>query len=120
METAKRGDLTVIESAHTDYVIGQGCKTHMEFVIAVVTSITRAGVVKAVRPAGYSAPVEIARMVGFRKAHLVPKKNIDVDAATKAAAEHTWTGRAGDTPKYFDTLDAARDVLRPHLIKSLV
>jgi hypothetical protein len=120
METAKRGDLTVIESAHTDYVIGQGCKTHMEFVIAVVTSITRAGVVKAVRPAGYSAPVEIARMVGFRKAHLVPKARIDVPAAFATAESHTWTGRTGDTPKYYDTLDQAREALRPHLIKSLV
>jgi hypothetical protein len=120
MEAAKRGDLVVVESAHTDYVIGQGCKSHQEFTVAVVTNITREGQIKAVRPVGYSSTVELARMVGFRKAHLVPKKNIDVDAATKAAAEHTWTGRAGGTPKYFDTLDAARDVLRPHLIKSLV
>lgn len=110
----------VVESVHTDYVIGKGCKSHPEFTVAVVTNITRDGQIKAVRPVGYSTTVELPRMVGFRKAHLVPKKNIDVDAALKAAAEHTWTGRTGDTPRYFDTLDAARDVLRPHLIKSLV
>lgn len=116
MEAAKRGDLVVIETEHIDYVIGQGCKKHSEFIIAVVTSITRAGVVKAVRPAGYSAPVEIGRMFGFRKAHLVPKARIDVPAAIATAEGHTWTGRPGDTTKYYDTVDEAKDALRPHLI----
>jgi hypothetical protein len=120
MEAAKRGDLVVVESVHTDYVIGKGCKSHSEFTVGVVTNITRDGQIKAVRTVGYRSTVELARMVGFRKAHMVPKKSIDVDAALGSAAEHTWTGRPGDTPKYFDTLDAARDVLRPHLIKSLV
>jgi hypothetical protein len=119
MEAAKRGDLVVVESVHTDFVIGKGCNSHPEFVVAVVTNITRECLIKAVRPVGYSHTVELTRMVGFRKAHLVPKARIDVDAALKAAAEHTWTGKPGDTPKYFDTLDAARDVLRPHLIETL-
>lgn len=115
MEAAKRGDLVVVESVHTAYVIGQGTSSHSEFTVAVVTNITRDGQIKAVRPVGYSHTVELTRMVGFRKAHLVPKARIDVDAALAAAEAHTWPGPS-TTPKYYDTLGEAKDALRPHLI----
>lgn len=112
---AKRGDLAIIESRHRDHFMGQDARERSAFAVCVVTSITRDGVVKAVRRTGYGDTIQpIAHWVGFHVAHIVPQTKIDVDGALEAARQHTWPDHP-DQPKYYDTLDEVRDALRPHL-----
>jgi hypothetical protein len=113
---AKRGDLVAIVQEHRDYIIGQGATKHTTCQIAVVSSITREGLVKAVRWAynhgeKWDDPTPLAHL-GRIETHLVPAAKIDVAAALEAAKAHSWP--SGSTMPYA-SLDEVRDALRPHL-----
>lgn len=117
---ARRGDLVVVHTTHHDYIIGvgEGVRSHDEFTVGVVTSITREGLVKAYRPVGYDSPILLAHLSRqLQQTYLMPQTRVDVAGALKTAAAHTWPGH--DYSRYYDTLDEVKVALRPHLIKTL-
>lgn len=115
---AKRGDLAIIESRHTYYVIGQGTTVHNEFTVCEVTSIKRDGSVRAVRSVNLGeSTIDLARWTGYQRIYLVSKARINVADALAAARRNTWPGHS-DHPKCYDTLNEVKEALRPHLIGS--
>lgn len=110
---ASRGDLVVVHTTHHDHYIGQETKTHDEFTVGVVTSITRDGTVKACQPVGYDRPV-LLNYLGrsLQCCYVIPKDRVDVPAALETAAAHLWPGQ--DHPRYYDTLADVEAALRPH------
>lgn len=110
---AKRGDLAVIEVV-TSYARNSGPTQYAtRYRVAVVTSVTRAGEVKAIQIDG-CAPQPVARIVGFQRLHLLPKNRVDVAAAQEAARAHAWPG--GQPSRPFESLDDVRAALRPCLL----
>lgn len=112
---AKRGDLAIIEKRTGNYIIGMPYSESITYEIGVVTSITRDGIVKAVRTRDDEDGVPVARMVGASVSRLVPKASIDIKSAMRAAEEHAWPSGYAFMP--FDTLDEVRAALRPCLIE---
>lgn len=113
---ARRGDIAVIVTQVSDYVIGQGASERTQVEICEVTNITREGIVKAVRKANWgadSAPVSLDRWAHHHEVLIVPKTDIDVPAAIATAAANPWPHN-GMPGKYYDTLAEAREALRPH------
>lgn len=115
---AKRGDLVVIVTQHSDYIIGKGSQQHTDCQIAVVSNITREGLVKAIRWAynhgeKWDEPTLLSRL-GRIETHLVPATKVDVTAALGTAKAHRWPN--GGTMPY-DSLDEVREAIRPHLLK---
>lgn len=109
---AKRGDVAILVTECRTYVIGQPSETRTAVNVFEVTSVTRDGLVKAVRSAwANSAPTMLARMVPAT-VHLISKDTISAADALRVAAEHHWPGHPGQ-PMAFDSLDAVREALRP-------
>ena len=106
---AKRGDLVVLEIRHRDFYAGSGIKESYEYSVAVVTSITRDGMVKAARRAGWDGGCPLDRMTGLVRWWVAPKASMDVEAAMAAAAEHTYPNSS--TTRGFETLEEARELL---------
>jgi hypothetical protein len=97
-------------------VLGQGVTEATQVDLTVVASVTRGGVVKAVRSAWRgSAIVPLERWSPANpQINLVSQERIDVDGAMEAARNHTWPGHP-DQPMPFDSLDEARTALLPFL-----
>lgn len=119
-QKTRRGDLAVIERATVTH--GQDSRTEAtEYTVLTVCSITRDGRTKAVRDDRYPAdghnvpyPQPLDQMHGFRSILVVPKTDIDVDAALNTVRAHTYPD--GTTPRAYESLDAVRAALRPHLL----
>ncbi len=115
----RRGDLAILERLR----VTQSATSRTEetdFTVTTVCSVTRDGRAKAVRddryPSdGHNTPhaQPLAQMHGLKNILIVPKDEIDVDAATATARAHTWPD--GTTPRAYESLDAVREALRPHL-----
>lgn len=115
-----RGDLAIVERRR----VTQSTTSRTEetdFTVMVVCSVTREGRTKAVRddrhPSdGHNIPhaQPLDRMHGLRNVLIVPKADIDVLAAIATARAHTWPDST--TPRAYESLDAVREALRPHLV----
>ena len=86
-----------------------------------VCSVTREGRAKAVRDDRYPGdghnvphPQPLDQMPAFRNILIVPKTDIDVDAAIATARAHTFPDST--TPRPYGSLDDVRAALRPHLV----
>jgi hypothetical protein len=108
---AKRGDLAVIVSHISDFVIGQPMTTHDQVEVCVVTSVTRDGVIKAVRRASWAITIEMRRLVHPHETYVVPQADVDVEAAMETAAANPWP-TSGTPGKYYDSLDEVKAMLR--------
>lgn len=115
----RRGDLAVIERTRIDHSTTRRTET-TEYTVMVVCSVTREGRAKAVRDDRYPGdgpniphPQPLNDMLGLRNILIVPKTDIDVQAAIATARAHTYPNST--TPRAYDSLDAVREALRPHL-----
>ena len=107
--TARRGDIFVMEVEHSYTLAHGGTKRRIEHLLGVVTSITREGRVRAYRVAGdtfirKSAPCGIS---------LISRERLDV-----AALEAAYVTRGEPHAREFNSLEAAREFIRPHLRSS--
>lgn len=111
---AKRGDLAVIEYINS-YTTGDFRRvTRNQYDLAEVTSITRDGMVKAVRDQwGQVRPID--QWFGFQRALVVPAADVDKGAVLAAVAAHHYGGHPGQ-PKPFDSLDEVRALVGPHRV----
>lgn len=122
---AKRGDLVIIIQQHRDYVIGTGSVESTTCEIAIVSSVTRAGMVKAFRrPSARHLPdggpsVPLA-WLPRATALAIPAATIDIEAAFAVAEGHSWhgDGREFDSYRPFDSVDEVREALRPCLLST--
>jgi hypothetical protein len=105
---AKRGDLVLVVEDRRDVFIGQEAREYVAAVVGVVASIDRLGFVKRYLSTWGGAP---CAMPVRARALVVSKADIDVTAAFEAARAHTWPGHT--QPKPFDSIDEAREFLRP-------
>ncbi|MET9073911.1 hypothetical protein ABZX95_17425 [Streptomyces sp. NPDC004232] len=117
----RRGDLAVIERTHVTHSTATGRTETTEYTVMVVCSVTRDGRAKAVRDDRYPSdghnvayPQPLDRMLGLRNVLIVSKADIDVPAAIATARAHTYPDST--TPRAYESLDAVRDALRPHLV----
>lgn len=115
----RRGDLAIIERLRVTQSPTERTE-QTDFTVMTVCSITREGRTKAVRDDRYPGdghnvphPQPLANMHGLRNVLIVPKTDIDVDAATATARAHTYPDSA--TPRPYESLDDVRAALRPHL-----
>lgn len=111
---AKRGDIAVIVTERRDYYIGQETQTRTEVTLHVVTSITREGIVKAVRDVwDGSTPVPLDRVHACRSAlYIVPQGDVDVPAAMATARAHTYPN--SDTPMAYASVAEVKAMLSGH------
>lgn len=107
---AKRGMALVHHRHVRDYVIGQGASERDEYVVGIVTSVTREGIVKRYREAGWNSEHDGPAGKHFRgNIWLAP--DLDADAAMAIAAAHTYPGHTQVMP--FASLQEVREALRP-------
>jgi hypothetical protein len=111
---ARKGDLIVVERAERSYVIGQPSTETTTYHVGIVHSATREGDVKTWCALGYGDELvsPYGQTVKYARRWVMPAKEIDVDAALRAAKAHHWEGHPGQ-PKPFDSLDAVKETLRP-------
>ena len=112
----KRGDLVVTCTEHSYITVGKGRQAYDAYELWVAVSVTREGRIKALRSVrhgddGYARPLE--RISGLKSLTFVPKTQIDIDGAIRAAREHRHSTGHDFAP--FSTLDEVRDALRPCL-----
>lgn len=109
---AKRGDLVVIESTHTDFVIGSGSSKRQTFEIGIVTSIDRQGIVQRIKDA-WGSP---RRLYSWERVYIASKTSVHAEQAHEAAqTQHTYPGHPGQ-PMPFASLDEAKAFLTPYRI----
>lgn len=111
---ARRGDLAVLVCTRRDFVIGQGTTERTAADVVQVTSVTRQGLVKAVRSCwtdSCSVPLERWSFPG-PEVYLVSQDRIDVVAAMELARQHSWPGHPNQ-PMPFESLEAVRQALAP-------
>lgn len=115
---ARRGDLVVVEETTVTSFIGARSVATSRYTVAVVTSVTRDGAVKAFRVDRYQTENgetrQVARLAAGTRLLTFPKEKINVAAAQQTAREHTWPGGQSSMP--YNTLDEVREALRPHLV----
>lgn len=113
---AKRGDFVLIETRHSDFVIGGGpSRDYRQFEVHEVTSVTREGAVKAVRTLQYddAAPYPLARMVGYVNCWMLPRADFETEAVRAAVRAVVWEHKPDWVKGYWSTLDEARRALAP-------
>jgi hypothetical protein len=86
---AKRGDLVAIVTTSTDYVIGAERTERTRVILAIVTSVTRDGVVKAARTE-YGGTLDLTRPRADRHVLIVPAGTVDVPAVMTSYAERRY------------------------------
>jgi hypothetical protein len=116
---ARRGDLVVVHTRDTSYDRGSrvGPVTTHEWQIGVVTSVTREGLVKAVRYCYDTTPGSkgwtLARGGRVQGWQLVPRGRIDTAGALATAACHVYPG--SEHSRGYASEGEVREALRPHL-----
>lgn len=111
---ARRGDIAVLETGRSY----GGPDGRTGFAVTVVASITRSGVVKAVKDLRWGDGVHaqpLGRICGLQRLHLIPQADIDVNGAVATARAHTWPGHT--QPMDYASLEEVREALRPHMTK---
>lgn len=111
---AKRGDIAVIVTERRDSYINGPTQVRTEVEIKVITSITREGLVKAVRGLGSDSPAYPFEQFHARRValYIVSAAEFDVAGAIESARKHTYPN--SDTPRAYDSLTEAKDMLRAH------
>lgn len=110
---AKRGDIAVIVTEQRDVYIGQEGKTRTRVEVTQVTSITRDGVVKAVRDCWEdSCPQLMANRARHMALYVVPAAEFDVAAAMESARNHAWPNST--QPRDYDSVVDVKAMLRTH------
>lgn len=118
LQRARRGDIAVLERRRRITYINPGDqpeREESEYSVTVVSSVTRAGAVKAIRDLRWSdeaVPKPLERIVGLVKVYLVPQTQIDVDAAITTARAHTYPN--SDTPRPYGSMEDVLAALNPH------
>jgi hypothetical protein len=89
---AKRGDLAAIVSTSRTYVIGEASTERTQVTLGIVSSITREGLIKAVRPVwSGEGPSETSTPLRPHETALaIPADGIDVEAAIQAYAARRY------------------------------
>ncbi len=112
MMKARRGDIAVLVTERRNYYIGRGSTVHTDVEIALVTSVTREGTVKAVRHVGSDTTLPVARLPRHT-VHIVSAAEFDVAAVLESARAHCWPGHP-DQVKPYASLAEVRDMLQQH------
>jgi hypothetical protein len=106
---AHRGDLAVLVRTVRDFYTDRPAEERTAAVICVVTSITREGLVSKVRDNWGSTRA----LAHGERALVLGKDRVDVEAAWAAGCGHVYPGH--DTPRDFDSVETAREAVRPFL-----
>lgn len=115
---ARRGDLCAVVTTTHSFVIGQGSTEQTTVRLALVSSVTRDGVVKAFRPfwdqAGEpSSPITASPR---EQTLVLSADRIDVTAAITAYCARSWpTAPHSTSVRPCDSVDELRELLRPFL-----
>jgi hypothetical protein len=83
---AKRGDLVAIVTTSADYVISTGRTERTKVALAIATSVTRDGTVKAARTE-YGSTLDLTRPSSTRRVLVVPATMVDVSTVMARYAE---------------------------------
>lgn len=109
---ARRGDLVVVHVKGPSGTLD--VRYADDFYVGLVTSVTRDGQVKALRPAGTEGTWLIKHIAWkLLGSWVMSVADIDVDAALSTAAAHRYPASEMTMP--YGSLDEVRDALRPHL-----
>jgi hypothetical protein len=105
---ARRGDLLAIVQTSRDYVIGQESTERQRVSLAVATSVTRLGVVKAARTE-YGSTLDLTRPDSRRRVLVVPAETVDVPAviAEYAGRRYRMAPHSSMVPP-FDSVEECR------------
>jgi hypothetical protein len=112
---ARRGDVVLIVRTTRDYIIGQAARERTDCSFALVSSITRDGMVKKVRRIAYgsdvleSAPSDLGL---HDRVYVLPATDVDVTGLLAAAKAHHWPDHPNQ-PMPFGGVDEARELARP-------
>jgi hypothetical protein len=112
MMKARRGDIAVLVTERRTFYVGRGATVHTDVEIVQVTSITRAGVVKAVRHAGSDRIMPVA-LLPRHTVYVVSAAEFNIAAVLESARAHCWPGHPNRVKSYA-SLEEARDMLREH------
>jgi len=109
----KRGDGVVFVGTSTTYYVDRDMEKRSVVTVGTVTSITRDGLIKMFRPAGYSFAMPPKRLnaTSTAQTYRMPKEDWDIKAVMEYAANRPWSHNPEHTGMPFDTLDQARDEL---------
>ncbi len=112
---AKRGDIAVIVTEERTFYTNQPTETRTRVDVTEITSITREGIVKAVRNVWGGVPYSVDIHHARRSAlYVVPKTDVDVPASMAAARAHTFPN--SDTPMPYGSLAEVKAMLSVHRI----
>jgi hypothetical protein len=111
----RRGDLVLVELRSTCTTSSYRREGVMEYKLMTATNLTREGAIKMVRDERWSdqgVPQKFEGML-YRTGRywLLPAASWDVVQAQGIAREHTYPNST--TPRCWESLDAAREALRP-------
>jgi hypothetical protein len=112
--TYRRGDGVLLQKATSTQYVDRRAEQRTEIVLAVVTSVTRDGQIKQVRPQGYNQGVPPSRL-GFSTmgALHLPQDRWDIEAVMQYCEARPWPHDPTYKGKQFDSVDEAREELRP-------
>lgn len=111
---ARRGDLAVIERRNSTAVWNGHTTRSYAYDVVLVTSVTRAGEVKAVREIQWGDDVAvqpIARIVGLESVRTISKDIVNVPEVIAHVRTHTYPNSV--TPMPYESLQAVREAIRP-------
>lgn len=113
MTTFKRGDGVVfVRTAHR-HVIGQPTEEYQDITVGMVTSVTRAGQIKAYRHAAWGRVVRLdTSLQRHALAYVLPKDEIDVAGVLDYCANRPWSHAPEHKGMPFHSLDEVKAELR--------
>lgn len=115
VQVARKGDLVLVEDVSHDYVAGVGRSERVSYQFGVVASATRDGLVKSFRSIGWGDDLlsESAELLRGRRCVVASRSDLtSVEGVLVSAKAHHWPGHPGQ-PMPFDSVEDARDVVRP-------
>jgi hypothetical protein len=105
---AKRGDLVAIVTTSADYVIGTGRTERTSVALAIVSSVTRDGTVRAARTE-YGSTLDMTRPHVGRRVLVVPAGSVDVSAVLASYAQRRYpTAPHSSMVPPFESVDECR------------
>lgn len=113
--TARRGDLVIVQHSTLEATRDGRGRTVHRFRVAVVTSVTRDGQVKAFQEHSASAPYQVKHEPRNTRLHIVSQEKIDVEAALATARANPWNTGGGHLGKPYYSLTEVRDAMKPHM-----
>lgn len=113
---ARKGDLILVETVNSTYVIGQGRSESTEYRFGVVGSATRDGAVKTWLGLAYGESdllADYAVPIRYARHWTGSAKDVDVEAVLRDAKAHHWPNHPGQPMAYATKKDALA-VVRKH------